>query len=699
MSIKSQLQALPIRLSAEQVSPGCSFPLGASLDQNGCNFSINVGDAKHVELCLFDSDENEISRIVLPSKQGGIRFGHIAGIKAGQYYGYRVFGTYQPEHGCWYDPRKLILDPYAKAISRSLIWDAKAYQEDDVTMIPKCIVVDDDFDWQGVGKPNIPRHETILYETHVRGFSQLKPDVDPELQGRYLGLVSAPSIEHFKNLGITSIQLLPIAAFMSEPRLKALGLSNYWGYNPILFMAAEPRYAANDALVEFKTMVREFHRHGLEVILDVVFNHTAESGADGPTLCYRGLDNKRYYLFEQIGDSPNYSQYTNNTGCGNSVSLDHPIGLRLVLDSLRYWVDVMQVDGFRFDLAVSLGRENNHFSSHAAFFKAIAQDPILSQAKLIAEPWDIGQDGYQLGRFPERWMECNDRFRDTCRAFWKGEHGLLGQMVTRMMGSRDMFLASRRSIHSSVNYICYHDGFTLEDLVSYEQRHNYANGEENRDGHGHNISANNGVEGVTENKKVLALRRKQKRNLLATLMLSQGVPHFLGGDELGRTQQGNNNAYCQNNKISWFDWTLDSTQQQFLDFTQKLIKLRKRCPLFNHLQLENDSYEKSHYRHHSVRWYRHDGLHMRQEDWHDAHAWSVAVELRSVRDPKERWFWIINACDHPIDFTIPNVESSFIWVQQMDTATDNSIYSKKLIAPDSLKLSANSMLLLEQIPS
>ncbi|MEE1672373.1 glycogen debranching protein GlgX [Agarivorans aestuarii] len=699
MSTRSQLKPLPFSLSQFQVSPGRDYPLGATLDENGCNFAIHAGDAKHIELCLFDEHENEVARLVLPGKQGGIRFGYVKGIKVNQYYGYRVFGAYQPEHGSWFDPRKLILDPYAKAISRPLIWDSKAYQEDNADLIPKCIVCDDYFDWQGVAKPNVERQDMVLYETHVRGFSKLNTQVAEQHRGSYLGISDSASIKHLKALGITSVQLLPTAAFMSEPRLKGLGLSNYWGYNPILFMAPEPRYAKSNALKEFKTMVRELHRNGIEVILDVVFNHTAESGDDGPTLCYRGLDNKHYYLFEQIGDSPDYSQYANNTGCGNSVSLDHPVSLRLVLDSLRYWVDEMQVDGFRFDLAVSLGRENNHYTSQAAFFKAVAQDPILSRAKMIAEPWDIGPNGYQLGHFPERWMECNDRFRDTSRGFWKGEHGLLGEMATRIMGSRDLFLSSRRSIHTSVNYICYHDGFTLEDLVSYEQRHNHANGEENRDGHGHNISANYGEEGRTKDKKILALRRKQKRNLLATLMLSQGVPHFLGGDELSRTQLGNNNAYCQNNELSWFDWELDRDQQQFLNFCQQLMALRKRSRVFHYLQLENDSYEKCHSQLHGVRWYRHDGENMHQEDWHQSHGWAVAVEVRNLRESKERWLWIINASSHDIDFVVPAVEGRAIWCQQMDTAHEQAIYEKKLRSVSSVKIKAKSMLLLEQVKS
>ncbi|GGA92694.1 glycogen debranching protein GlgX [Agarivorans gilvus] len=696
MSIKSQLTPLPFSLGKFQISPGKDYPLGATLDAKGCNFAIHAGDAKYIELCLFDEQENEIARLVLPGKQGGIRYGYVHGITAKQLYAYRVFGAFQPEHGYWYDPRKLILDPYAKALSRPLIWDAKAYQEDDASLIPKCVVTDDTFDWQGVAKPNIARKDMVLYETHVRGFSQLNEKVSAANRGSYLGMVEPASIQHLKSLGITSVQLMPTAAFMSEPRLKGLGLSNYWGYNPILFMAPEPRYAKQNALIEFKTMVREFHRNGIEVILDVVFNHTAEAGADGPTLCYRGLDNRSYYLFEKIGDSPDYQRYANNTGCGNSVSLDSPTSLRLVLDSLRYWVDVMQVDGFRFDLAVSLGREKNQYSQHAAFFKAIAQDPILSRAKMIAEPWDIGPFGYQLGHFPERWMECNDRFRDTSRAFWKGDHGLLGELATRIMGSRDLFFASRRSIHTSVNYICYHDGFTLDDLVSYEQRHNHANGEENRDGHGHNLSANYGVEGETDDPAIMRLRRKQKRNLLATLMLSQGIPHFLGGDELSRTQQGNNNAYCQNNKMSWVNWKLNPEQQQFLQFCQQVIALRKRSSVFNYLQLENDSYEKCHSQLHGVRWYRTDGSHMRQSDWHQSHAWAVAVELRSLGKNKARWLWMINACSHEVEFTIAGPETGYQWTQQMDTHCEKAVFEKPRAQLKHVKLQAKSMVLLEQ---
>ncbi|WP_051333599.1 glycogen debranching protein GlgX [Aliagarivorans marinus] len=676
-----------------RVTIGSATPLGAQLDQAGCNFAVHGGEAKYIELCLFDECERQIAQFILPGKHGYVHFGHVPGVRAGQLYAFRAYGDYQPEHGLRYDQRKLLLDPYAKAINRPILWDAVAYDEDSAAMLPKCVVVDDDFDWQGVARPGYSLSQTILYETHVRGFSKLHPEVPTPYQGTYLGMCSKPAIDHLKQLGVTAVQLLPVASFMSEPRLKGLGLSNYWGYNPLLFMAPDPRYAISDAVSEFKQMVRELHRAGIEVILDVVYNHTAESGDDGPSLSFRGLDNRRYYLFDHVGDNPNYHHYTNNTGCGNSVSFDHDVTLQLVLDTLRYWYCEMGVDGFRFDLAVSLGREHNRFKTDASFFRALRQDPSLKGVKLIAEPWDIGYDGYQLGRFPSNWMECNDRYRDNLRGFWRGDRIGVGELATRLMGSRDFFLPSRRSIHTSVNYICYHDGFTLHDLVSYEQRHNHANGEANRDGHGHNLSANYGEEGESDNAAILELRFQQKRNLIMCLMLSQGVPHFLGGDELSRTQRGNNNAYCQNNPISWYDWQLDERESQFLEFVQQLIKLRRDNPVFHQLKLASDTFERKLDYQHAVHWYREDGNAMHQSDWHCAERQSVMVEIVGLKGEACRWLWLINASEHAQKFRLPATKQQQRWSLRLDSSLTNKLTT---LEGHKVTLAPRSMMLMEQ---
>ena len=466
-----------------------------------------------------------------------------------------------------------------------MFWDAKLYAGDSQKMVAKSVVVANSGKQERPAKPNTPLDHTILYEAHVKGMTAQHPDVPTKLQGTYLGMCQPCIIEHLKDLGISAVQLMPVAAFMPEPYITNKGLTNYWGYNPINYFSPEPRYVIDDAIAEFKTMVDCYHEAGIEIILDVVFNHTAEGGLDGPVLSFKGLDNSSFYLFERNEyGAIDYNKFVNNSGCGNSVNTAFPYVLKMVMDALRYWVQEMGVDGFRFDLAASLGRDPYEFSALSGFFRTIRQDPVLIGCKLIAEPWDIGHGGYRLGQFPSNWLECNDKYRDTVRAFWRGDKGTTSDFATRLLGSRDVFPKESRSILTSVNNVSYHDGFTLQDMVSYQERHNEANGEQNRDGHGHNLSANYGVEGPTTDTDIIAIREQQKRNLFTTLLLSQGIPHVLGGDELSRTQQGNNNAYCQDNPISWLDWDLDENKRQFLAFCQHVINIRKESVLLHHLQ-------------------------------------------------------------------------------------------------------------------
>lgn len=677
---------------------GSGHPLGARLDEAGCHFCVWAPQSDRVELCLFDNNEQEQARLELPGRRGQYRFGYVRGVRAGQRYGYRVHGT--PQEGMLFDPDKLLIDPYARALSRPLYWDDALYQGDSAAMVAKSVVVDDAFDWQGIGKPAIEPARTILYEAHVKGFTRQHPGIPKALQGTYLGISHPLMIEHMKSLGITSVQLMPVAAFMSEPRLEQLGLSNYWGYNPVAFFAPEPRYSAHtdETVTEFKTMVRELHKAGLEVILDVVYNHTAESGFDGPMLSLKGFDNAGYYAFEAGPHGPDYSRHANVTGCGNSVNLDHPNTLRLVLDALRYWVTEMQVDGFRFDLAVTLAREAGEFDPMGAFFKALMADPVLSQVKLVAEPWDIGPFGYRLGQFPSQWLEINDRYRDTVRAFWRGDAGKMGDFATRLVGSRDLFPKNWRAPHSSVNYLCYHDGFTLEDLVSYNQRHNQANGEDNRDGHGNNLSNNYGVEGPTLDPRVNNLRQQQKRNMIATLLLSQGTPHFLAGDEMGRSQLGNNNAYCQDNQISWVNWQWRPEDERLFAFTQQMMALRAESEVFSNLQLSDDSWNGAPASCHQVNWYHPDGHQLTDQDWHAPMGQAFAMDIGMITCPGERWYVLFNASDYDIQFRLPPPGEGMEWIQTIDTATNDGLP----FLPDDIKRQvavsrAHSLKLLERI--
>lgn len=655
-------------VNAWQVTAGKDNPLGSLVDAEGCNFVVHAPDADSVDLCLFDESEKEVARIPMPAKSGKVWHCHVQGINAGQLYGYRTRGQNRSELGFLFDESKLLIDPYARLLSKAIQWDDEKYAHSNTNLMPKCVVTQDDFDWEGVSKPNVPVHDLVLYETHVKGLTKRHPDVPKAHRGTYLGVCSPAVIKHLKQLGVNAIQLLPVFSFMSEPFIVNKGLCNYWGYNPINYFSPEQKYAIYDAVNEFKTMVKRLHQEGIEVILDVVYNHTAEGGLQGPVLSFKGFDNIASYLFEtnEYG-AINFQQYSNNSGCGNSVDASHPYTMRMVMDSLRYWVQEMGVDGFRFDLAASLGRDPHEFTSQSGFFRTIRQDPILQNVKLIAEPWDIGHGGYRLGQFPSNWYECNDKYRDNVRSFWRGDKGLTSDFATRLLGSRDVFKKGHRSVHSSVNFITYHDGFTLHDLVTYNERHNEANGEQNRDGHGHNVSHNYGVEGETQQQSVVELRERQKRNFFATLLLSQGIPHILGGDEIGRTQQGNNNAYCQDNEISWYDWKMTETKADFLEFCRYVIHLRNSSELLRGLNLEDDNY----FNHHNVAkvgWYRPDGRTKVVDDWHDADNQAFAVELKGEGALKEHWLLLFNASDHDVRFSLPKTSAQSSWRIQLDTS-------------------------------
>ena len=681
--------------------PGKDAPFGVMPDEQGCNFVLWAPDAERVELCLFDAKEQETARIQLRERRGHIWYGYVQGVKSGALYGYRVHGPHSPEQGLLFDPQKLLLDPYAKALSRVLEWNEELYQGDSHRMLPKAVVWEDEFDWEGVVSPHYTDAQTILYEAHVKGFTKLHPDVPEHLRGTYLGLCQPAVIRHLQELGITTVQLMPVASFMSEPRLTQLGLNNYWGYNPVCFMAPEPRYAVKHAVTEFKTMVRELHRAGIEVILDVVFNHTAEGGHGGPLLSYKGLDNRSYYCFDNGGYGPDFSRYSNMTGCGNTFNVDHPNGLRLVMDSLRYWVTEMHIDGFRFDLAVTLAREGGDFDPYGGFCKALMQDPVLRNVKLISEPWDIGPFGYRLGQFPTQWRELNDRYRDTIRSFWRGDMGKMAEFATRLLGSRDIFPKSLRAIHSSVNFVCYHDGFTLEDTVCYEQRHNQANTEENRDGHGHNLSKNYGIEGPTLDPRISRIRLQQKRNMLVTLLLSQGIPHLLAGDEMGRSQIGNNNAYCQDNRISWVNWQLSNEDEGLLTFVKQMIRIRRSASAFTELHLEDDLYFGSRAQADTVHWYHPDGSELTEGDWNAPSAQALVMEI-IADEGKEHWLVLFNASGYNINFQLTEPAKGYSWQLAVDTAVHVE-HDHKYLALDSLPqlvaaCCAHSMKLLRACP-
>jgi len=573
------------------VWPGEPYPLGATWDGEGINFALFSENAEKVELCLFDpTGKREVERIEMREQTNQKWHCYLPYGRLGQLYGYRVYGPYDPGAGHRFNPNKLLLDPYAKATVGPLDWsyphfgyrldaaekDLSFDERDNAAGVPKCRVVETAFTWGDDRPPNIPWHDTIIYETHVKGFTKRHADIPPALRGTYAGLASAPAIEHLKRLGMTAVELMPVHLFVDDKHLVDRGLRNYWGYNSIGFLAPDMRYSATGSINEFKTMVKRLHSAGLEVILDVVYNHTAEGNHLGPTLSFRGIDNAAYYRL--VPEDRRY--YMDFTGTGNTLNMMHPRVLQLIMDSLRYWILEMHVDGFRFDLASALARELYEVDQLSSFFTIIHQDPVISQAKLIAEPWDVGEGGYQVGNFPVGWAEWNGKYRDAVRAYWKGEGGRTGELAYRLTGSSDLYERGGRKPHASINFVTAHDGFTLRDLVSYNEKHNEANGEGNRDGENHNLSHNYGVEGPTDDVEIRRTRARQRRNLMATLLLSQGVPMILSGDEMGRTQNGNNNAYCQDNETSWLDWELSTLDRNFLAFVRRMIRLRKEHPAF-----------------------------------------------------------------------------------------------------------------------
>jgi glycogen operon protein len=683
---------------------GTAQPYGAHWDGCGVNFSLFSAYAEKVELCLFDDEGKvELERIEL-GFSGESWHGYLPDCGPGTIYAYRVYGPYDPEQGHRFNPQKLLLDPYARALSGKLNWDDSVYgyqqannhiadNQDSAASVPKAMVVDEAFDWGKDRPPGISWSQTVIYETHVGGFTQLHKAINKELRGSFAGLASKPAIDHLKSIGITTVELLPVHAFVNDYFLVNKGLTNYWGYNTLGFFAAESRYLSSGNRNEFKTMVKELHAAGIEVILDVVYNHTAEGDQSGPTLSFRGIDNASYYRLPE----ENKSLYINDSGCGNSLNLAHPQVLKMVIDSLRHWVMDMHVDGFRFDLAVSLGRDEKGFDNKSDFFQMIQNDPVLSKVKLIAEPWDIGPGGYQLGAFPKGWAEWNDRFRDTVRRYWHGDPDMLPHLARGLHGSSDLFEHNDRRPSASINLITSHDGFTLTDLVSYNQRHNQINGENNNDGHSANFSDNYGVEGDTDDPKIIAIRDRQRRNLLATMFLAQGTPMLLGGDELGRSQQGNNNAYCQNNEITWQDWPVLQDEAGLLDFVKRLIEIRATYPLlhrdiFVHGEEQFEPMGIS-----DIQWMRADGQTMQTDDWHcpdqNFLAMLLAGEAMPARNPmiegvKDAALVIVfNADTTAIEFILP--ENQFNWQCVFSTTEMNTVIRERnlvTIEPRSVQL-------------
>lgn len=604
------------------------YPLGAALDPNGCNFSIYAPANDDLVLALFNSDGSYETH-PLEGEYAGIKHTYMAGIKAGQRYG---FISHEDDNSLLY-----VSDPYAKALDAPLTY-TPPFSEEDSFELAKCIVISDDFDWQDSHKPAISRDEMVLFETHVKGLTQLHPNVDDTVRGTYLGLISEPMLQFYREQHINTLQLLPIAACMHEPHLLDMGKVNYWGYNPFVFMAPDPRYAVKDAVTELKTVIRELHKQGIQVILDVVYNHTAEGGQDGPVFNLKALD-PNYYLRH----GPHYANFT---GCGNTVDLSYQPSLNLVMDTLRYWVSEYKIDGFRFDLAATLGRRGDDFSSDAAFFKAVAQDPILREVKLIAEPWDIGPNGYQVGNFPFGWNETNDKLRDITRSFWRGDQGYLKEFATRLMGSRDLYSAANWPYKLTVNYITYHDGYTLQDLVSYKHKHNEANGEQNRDGHGDNRSDNYGEEGETDNLVIQATRERQKRNFMASLLFAFGIPHILTADVLSHTQKGNNNAYCQDNEISWINWENTERKGIFKEWLAQMVAARQTymVPFIRAFSGDERNFNR-------IFWRRVDGELMEHDDWNRVRA--VALHM-GIGEDEQEMLYLINQTNAPARFKLPH---------------------------------------------
>jgi glycogen operon protein len=656
------------------------------------NFALFSENATGVELCLFNHEQQdqETHRFRMEECTDLVWHCYLPEARPGQLYGYRVHGPYDPQAGHRFNPSKLLIDPYAKALTGVVKWsdamfgyrigdpgeDLSYDERNNAGNMPKCVVIDQAFTWGEDKLLNTPWSKTVIYEVHVKGFTMRHPDVPEHLRGTYAGLASPPMIEYLQSLGVTAVELLPVHHFVNDKYLHDKGLTNYWGYNSIAFLAPDIRYSAfpeqGRKVYEFKTMVKTLHSAGIEVILDVVYNHTGEGSHLGPTLSFRGVDNATYYRV--MPDNQRY--YMDYTGCGNTLNVRHPRTLQLIMDSLRYWVLEMHVDGFRFDLASALARELHDVDRLSAFFDIIHQDPVLSQVKLIAEPWDLGEGGYQVGNFPPGWAEWNGKYRDTIRSYWKGDGGVLGEMAHRLSGSSDLYGASGRQPYASINFVTAHDGFTLTDLVSYNHKHNEANEEQNRDGSDDNLSWNCGVEGVTDDSEINELREKQKRNFLATLLLSQGVPMISGGDELGRTQQGNNNAYCQDNEISWFDWNLTKSNQQLLEFVKQLIKLKKNHPVFQRRRFfQGRKIQGSEVK--DISWFHADGKEMTDEEWQMGFR-SLCMRLSGDAieevDAKgraisgETFLLLLNAHHEAVPFTLPAHKRGVRWELIFDTS-------------------------------
>jgi len=702
----------------EKVWPGRPHPLGATADDEGVNFAVYSSGAERVEICIFDERDpaRETRRIPLSEVTAHVWHGYVPGLAPGALYGVRAWGPYDPARGLRYNGHKLLVDPYARA----LVGDADfkqpifAYrpgegddaldERDSAPGVPRAVVMGDGFDWQGDAPPAHPWHRSIIYEVHVRGFTMRHPEVPEKLRGTYAGFGHPAAVAHLQKLGVTAVELLPVHEFTDDASLTDKGLENYWGYSTLCFFAPEQRYCSSgvrgEQVAEFKQMVRALHKAGIEVILDVVYNHTAEGSELGPTLSLKGLDTATYYRLSP--DDPRH--FWDSTACGNTLNVPHPQTLKLVMDSLRYWVEVMHVDGFRFDLATALARDPFDFNPRGNFLQACHQDPTLARVKLIAEPWDVGPSGYDVGQFPVRWSEWNGKFRDCVRRFWKGDivHDELGW---RLSGSADLYQAAGRKIYASVDFVTCHDGFTLRDLVSYNHKHNEANGEMNQDGSDDNASWNCGVEGETDDPAVNELRDRQQRNLIATLFLSQGVPMLCAGDELGKTQGGNNNAYCQDNEISWLDWNLDARRQALLGFTIRMIRLRQSQPVLERRRF----FRGQHFRDSSLKdlaWFRPDGREMEQEDWEQPYIRSLAFLLGgdTIATPDERGerimgdtlLVLMNAHSEPVPYTLPAIEWGREWEILLDTAGASDAKRDHLYASGVVEMAPRSLAVLSR---
>ncbi|HYR61183.1 MAG TPA: glycogen debranching protein GlgX [Actinomycetota bacterium] len=706
-------------MSAVTVWPGQALPLGASFDGAGTNFSIFSEVAERVDLCLFGEDGRETC-IRLPEKTGFWWHGYLPTVRPGQRYGYRVHGPYNPSEGHRCNPSKLLLDPYARSIDGEVTWDPAVFpyrlgESDDVVeetdnapFMPKSVVINPFFDWSTDRPPRHRWHDTVVYETHVKGLTKLHAGVPEEFRGTYAGLATPAVVDYLRRLGVSAVELLPVHQFIHDSHLAEKGVRNYWGYNSIGYFAPHSEYSAGgqdgEQVQEFKFMVKTLHEAGIEVILDVVYNHTAEGNHLGPMLSFRGIDNAAYYRLVPE-DRRFYKDYT---GTGNSLNMRHPSVLQLIMDSLRYWVTEMHVDGFRFDLAATLARELHDVDRLSAFFDLIQQDPVVSQVKLIAEPWDVGEGGYQVGNFPTLWSEWNGKYRDCIRDFWRGQDQTLGEFGARITGSSDLYEWSGRRPYASVNFVTAHDGFTLADLVSYNEKHNEANGEDNRDGTDDNRSWNCGVEGPTDDPDILALRATQMRNFLATLMLSQGIPMLLGGDEMARTQNGNNNAYCQDNEISWYHWELAEQHAEQVEFTRRLIEFRMAHPIFRRRRwFQGRPIRGSAER--DIAWFTPEGSEMTEEDWEQGHARSITVFLNgeAMAEPDQRgepvsdatFLWLVHAHYEPLAFVVPTEEWGRSWTVVFDTAEPGGGFDAEGLiygAGEEIKVKARSQVLLQR---